>query len=402
MKNYSSAVLVILFLFTLIASDVFAIPAFARRYQISCSTCHAPFPKLKPYGDDFAGEGFIIAEEEKPRDYVSAGDDLLWLNKEFPLAVRFDAYAMYDKKSDVNTDLQSPWGLKLMSGGTLYKNIGYYFYFYMSERGEVAGVEDAYIHFNNVFKTNLDIMIGQFQTSDPLMKRELRLTFEDYMIYKYKPGYTSTNLTYDRGVMLVYGIEKTGTDITGLIVNGNGKDASYSGKFDEDKYKNLGLRINQSIGNFASIGGFYYTGSESYHTHFYGSSLDQSIIKSVKNEITYMGPDCNITAGPVEMTIQYLIRKDSNLLYKGKSLDKETETKGIIAEVIVSPWLDKSRIYFTGLYNNIDSDYEDYKYETAALNATYLLARNLRLMGEYIRDLENKNNNFIIGVVSGF
>jgi hypothetical protein len=25
-----------------------AIPAFARKYQFSCSTCHAPFPRLKP------------------------------------------------------------------------------------------------------------------------------------------------------------------------------------------------------------------------------------------------------------------------------------------------------------------------------------------------------------------
>ncbi len=389
-------------LITLFAADVFAIPAFARRYQISCSTCHAPFPKLKPYGDDFAGEGFIIAEEEKPRDYVSAGDDLLWLNKEFPLSVRFDAYAMYDKKSDVKTDLQSPWGLKLMSGGALYKNIGYYFYFYMSERGEVAGIEDAYIHFNNVFKTNLDIMVGQFQTSDPLMKRELRLSFEDYMIYKYKTGYTQTNLTYDRGVMLVYGIEKTGTDITALIVNGNGKNTSRNGKFDADKYKNIGLRINQSIGSFASIGGFYYTGKESQHSYYFNSVTMQDEYGFINNEITYTGPDCNIIAGPVEMTIQYLVRKDSNPWHKPNNQEKETETKGIVAEVVVSPWLDKSRIYFTGLYNNIDSEFEDYKYETAALNATYLLARNLRLMGEYIRDMENKNNNFIFGIVSGF
>ena len=196
----------LLLIIVFLANDLHAIPAFARRYRISCSTCHAPFPKLKPYGDEFAGNGMIILEEEKERDYVVAGDDLLWLNRDFPVGVRFDAYAHYDQDQNVENDLQIPWGLKLLSGGTLFKNIGYYFYFYMSERGEVAGIEDAYIHFNNVFGSNLDIMLGQFQTSDPLMKRELRLTFHDYMIYKQRigeEGLSRTNLAYDRGVMQI-------------------------------------------------------------------------------------------------------------------------------------------------------------------------------------------------------
>jgi len=45
-----------------------AIPAFARRHKISCTTCHAPIPKLKPYGDEFAGDGFMMPEEEKDRE----------------------------------------------------------------------------------------------------------------------------------------------------------------------------------------------------------------------------------------------------------------------------------------------------------------------------------------------
>ena len=199
-----------------------AIPAFARRHKVSCTTCHTVFPKLKDYGDEFAGNGFIMKETEKERDYVTAGDDLLWLNKDFPLAARMEAFVTHDEGKDVKNDLQTPWGIKLLSGGTLYKSIGYYFYFYMSERGEVAGVEDAYIHFDNVFDTNLDIMVGQFQTCDPLMKRELRLTYEDYQIYKTHIGMSNTNLAYVRGVILVYGIEQTETDIIGMIVNGNG------------------------------------------------------------------------------------------------------------------------------------------------------------------------------------
>ncbi|MBC8184375.1 hypothetical protein H8E88_25045 [candidate division KSB1 bacterium] len=380
------------FLTIFTTSDSNAIPAFARRYKISCTTCHAPIPKLKPYGDEFAGNGFIMKENEKARDYVSAGDDLLWLNKDFPVGVRFDAYAVYDEDKPVDKDLQIPWGLKILSGGTLYKNIGYYFYFYFSERGEVAGIEDAYIHFDNIFGSNLDIMVGQFQTSDPLMKRELRLTFEDYMIYKQRFGLSRTNLAYDRGLVFVYGIEKTGTDLIALVVNGNGKDeAGADKKFDDDPFKNFGFRINQGIGKIASIGAYFYKGREKY-------VYSDGMLGTFENELTYIGPDLNVGIGPIEFTFQYLLRKDTNPFFLSQS--EEYKSKGTIAEIIYSPKLDKSRFFLTGLYNKIDSDL--YKYETATLSGTYLVARNLRLIAEFTRDLEHDLNRFTLGLVSGF
>jgi hypothetical protein len=365
-------------------SQIEAIPAFARRYKISCSTCHAPFPKLKAYGEDFAGAGMILKEEEKARDYISAGDDLLWLNRDFPIAARFEAYGLFQDQ-DIKSDLETPWGLKLMSGGALFKNIGYYFYFYMSERGEVAGIEDAYLHFDNVFGSNLDIMVGQFQTSDPLMKRELRLTFEDYIIYKIKVGASQTNLTYDRGLMLVYGLDRTGTEFVGQIVNGNGKEESGEDHlFDQDNRKNFGLRINQDIG-ILSLGAYIYHGNE--------------IIEGAQNRIFYWGPDLNGSIGPIELTAQYLERKDSN---PGLEDRLEILTRGTVVEAIYSPKLDKSRYFITILYNEVDSDLISLNYQTMSLSTTYLLARNLRLTAEYGRDLKEDKNRFIIGLISGF
>jgi hypothetical protein len=297
-------------------SEIRAIPAFARRYKISCSTCHAPFPKLKAYGEDFAGAGMILKEEEKARDYISAGDDLLWLNRDFPIAARFEAYGLFEDQN-IKSDLQTPWGLKLMSGGALFKNIGYYFYFYMSEQGEVAGIEDAYLHFDNVFGSNLDLMVGQFQTSDPLMKRELRLTFEDYVIYETKVGASQTNLTYDRGLMLVYGLDRTGTEFVGQIVNGNGKDESGEDHlFDQDDWKNFGFRIRQDLG-ILSLGAYIYHGNE--------------MIEDAKNRIFYWGPDFNVSVGSLELTAQYLERKDSNA---GPVDQPETRTRGTVVEAI--------------------------------------------------------------------
>ena len=392
MQKVKSPILIVsslLIVLTILATQVIAIPAFARRYKVSCTTCHAPFPHLKEYGDEFAGEGFVIQENEKARDYVSAGDDLLWLNKTFPVAVRFDAFAVYNSKQPVKSDLRAPWGLKLLSGGTLYKNIGYYFYFYLSEHGEIAGIEDAYVHFNNLFNSPLDIMVGQFQVCDPLMKRELRLTLEDYEIYRTKVGLSNTNLTYDRGVMVTYGIEKTATDFVGIIVNGNGKgEADELGNMDDNKFKNVALRLNQGLGKWMSIGAFYYAGKE----------VNDKSGTTMQNKIVYVGPDAVVNVGPIGLTLQYLLRKDSNPYFKASS--SEVETRGVVAELIYSPRLDMSKYFITALFNSVENDY--YKYRTATLSGTYLLARNLRLVLEFTRDLENEQNRFALGMVTAF
>ena len=334
--------------------DANAIPAFARRYKISCTTCHAPFPKLKGYGEEFAGNGFYIPEEEKERDYVTAGDDLLWLPRKFPLAIRFDAYGVYDEGMTAETDLQIPWGIKILSGGSVYKNIGYYFYFYLSERGEVAGIEDAYIHFNDIGGVPFDIMVGQFQTSDPLMKRELRLTFEDYMIYTTRVGYSSMNLTYDRGVMLTYGIARTGTDIFGMVVNGNGKPAAddETKRFDSDEYKNWALRLYQAIGGYGAIGGYYYSGKEA-------AEVDD---ETITNDVTYWGVDFNTAGGPFELTFQYLFRKDTDPIAQEEA--ENIETNGVVAELVCARDRMMSRNYLTLLYNNVNSQLNTLDYET--------------------------------------
>ena len=365
-----------------------AIPAFARQYKISCTTCHAPIPKLKAYGNEFAANGFIIKENLKKRDFVTAGEeDELFLNKVFPIAVRFDAFAVADDSKEVKSDLQSPWGLKLLSGGPLYKNIGYYFYFYLAERGEVAGIEDAYLHFDNLFGKELDLMIGQFQTSDPILKRELRLTFEDYRILKVQPGKSAVNLTYDRGLILTYTLQKTSTDFVGMVVNGNGKGpASEETKmFDNNSFKNLVFRVTQGIGSNLSLGAYAYLGEE------------QDVYK---NKLKYYGPDVVLNLGKVEFTGVYLRREDSNPNFVAKS--KTIYTDGIVAELHYFPQKDRSRVFLTALYNKVMSDLKDIEYETFTLNTSYWFKRNLRFLIEYTRDLKHSKNRLVLGLVSAF
>ena len=142
--------------------------------------------------------------------------------------------------------------------------------------------------------------MGQFQVSDPLFKRELRLSFEDYEIYKIRPGLSKANLTYDRGIMASYGFN-FGLDLVGIIVNGNGiKPAGDDRLFDFDSYKSYALRAIQGLG-VVNIGAFVYSGKE--------GPLDTA---NKDNNIIIYGPDFTIGNDKIELNAQYLYRESGH------------------------------------------------------------------------------------------
>ncbi len=367
-------------------ADVYAIPAFARKYDMSCTTCHHPAPKLKPFGDEFAGNGFVLADKEAPRAFRETGDEILMLMRELPFAVRLEGFGRWQPGSEGRTDMQWPYLVKLLSGGQIAKDIAYYFYFFFGERGEVAGLEDACVMFNYGFKSKLDVYLGQFQVSDPLFKRELRLTLEDYQIYRVKPGRSSANLTYDRGIMLTYGLP-TGTDIVVEILNGAGIGAADAARnFDNDKYKNTAFRISQDLGEHFRLGGFVYWGRE--------AEGDRT------NSLWMAGPDLTVAAENVELNVQYVERKDDNPFYLVG--DYQVKTRGAFGELTITPGGDKGRWYGAALMNWVDSEVDALDYRTLTGHVGYLLARNFRLVGEYTYDMEAKAHRLSAGFVTAF
>ncbi len=383
-----------------------AIPAFARKYRLSCSTCHAPAPRLKAYGEDFAGNAFQLEGKEPVRFFRDTGDPILTLQRELPIAVRFDNYFRVQTKEGMRkNDFQMPYYLKFLSGGQIAKDVSYYFYFFFSERGEVAGVEDAYVHFNNLFGTDLDLMVGQFQVSDPLFKRELRLTYEDYQIYRVRVGKTRANLTYDRGLMLTYGTD-FGSDFVLEVLNGNGKSpADALRDFDTDNYKNVMLRVSQSVGSLR-IGGFAYFGREKHKTLINPESEPTWV--SLTNHFRYLGVDATLDFGKsLQLNAQAIGRHDDRP-YFSPTHAVEVDTRGYIVELIWALHGEMGRPFLTFLYNRVDTDVSPgvvnpgLDYETFTASYSYLLRRNLRLVFEGTYDRQTENTRLLAGFVSAF
>ena len=372
-------------LMILTSHSIYAIPAFARKYNMTCKTCHSPFPKLKAYGDEFAGNGFVLKDQDAPRYFVETGDEKLSLIRDLPLAIRVEGHLTFNEDKSEQSDFKSPLIFKLMSGGTIFKDVSYYAY-YILEEGDAGKLEDAFIMFNNLFGSGLAFSIGQFQVSDPLFKRELRLTRDDYYIYKVKVGSSNVNLTYDRGIMLNYGFE-TGTDITFEIVNGNGIGLPANGNFDNDKHKNFMGRISQDVNKHLRIGGFGYLGKEE--------------INDVVNDLWMVGPDATISFDPLELNVQYVERRDKDPFFFGPAAI-EIKTRGAFAELIYKPDGDNSDWYAVGLYNWVESNIGALDKKTGSAHLGYVLARNIRLVGEYTHNFTDEYGKFSLGFVSAF
>lgn len=390
------------------------IPAFARKYRVTCALCHQPAPRLTAFGEEFAGNGFMMVRGEVPIDTINAADPLLRLQRDLPLAVRMDAYLTSLTESGdgvVASDLQTPWGVKLMSGGQVADDVAYYMYFYLSERGEVAGLEDAYLQFNDVLGSGVDVIAGQFQISDPLFKRELRLEYEDYNPYRVRVGDIRADLAYERGFMASRGLWSGGDLVMGLV-NGQGlAEATSERVYDTDSWKNVMVRVSQDVGSHVRVGAFAYTG------------LERS--EGLESSFTTWGPDATLVLNPkVEVNANLLRRVDENPFFLDRCRvddarcdaatgDLETTVDSWLAEVVVAPQGPLGRWFLTGLYNRITSDGPVFtvrqgetgfleRYETLGGTVSYLKARNIRLMAEAMWDRGRDRWRFTTGVVTAF
>lgn len=398
------------------ASPADAIPAFARKYSVSCLMCHGPMPRLNTFGERFAENGFEFLPGEMPRDTIQTGDPLLRLQRELPLAVRIDAYLRTlsrPAESEAATDLQTPWVVKLLSGGQVADRVSYYMYFLMSERGEVAGLEDAYVQFTNVGSSGVSLLVGQFQVSDPLFKRELRLEYEDYQPYRVRVGEARADLTYDRGLMALWS-PREGTDVAVQLVNGQGlRAASTQRQYDADPYKNFAVRISHELG-VLRIGAFGYFGRES--------------VEGIRSSIRVFGPDATLQLGSVgELNLQFLRRKDGDPFFGACSVEAPcpggatapfaTTVDAAMAELVWWPSGELGRWFMTGLVNWVDADApvvslrlgeedseEGYltRYRTTSVGVNYMLKRNVRLLGEGAWDFDRDQARLVTGFSLAF
>ncbi len=256
--------LVLLFAVLVAAQPVSANPAFARQYAMSCSACHAAFPRLNSFGEQFLANNIRLPNWREAVG-VETGDERLMLPKFPQFAVRAQAYVQarearaHDSETplpattaDADSDFQAPYLIKLLSGAPLSDHISYYFYAIFAEKGGNGEtiVEDAWFTHDDLFGSGTNMMLGQFQVSDFMFARETRLTVQDFIPYR------MAGITYERGVSFDRDLGPLSVALG--LVNGNGIDANQKinsagfarpdRAFDNDSSKTVFGHLGAAIG----------------------------------------------------------------------------------------------------------------------------------------------------------
>jgi len=376
-----------------------AIPAFARLYGASCTMCHDPIPRLSPFGEMFVANGYRFYPGQPMPDRMATGDPLLELPGRLRLAMRLDAYATAYAGGRAVTDFQTPYNLKLISGGPLSSHLSYYVYFMMSEHGETGSIEDAYVTWNQLAGAPVSVSVGQFQVSDAVIARELRLEYQDYAVYRVRVGTTPVSLTYDRGLMAT--ADLAGFSLTGEIVNGNGNGAaSASGRLDDDRNKAFMAHVGRELLPGVALGALGYVTQQD------GAASGGP---TVRNRLWMLGADASVQLGPVSLLGQYLHREDASPTFTPG--EPRTITSGGFGEILLHPA--GSRWYGIALYNLVTANRalldvdlggpaDVSRYETVTGGGGYLVRRNLRAYAEGTWDLPQRTTQWTLGLTMAF
>lgn len=384
-----------LFFVTLLESAE-AIPVFARRYSMTCAMCHVGIPKLNGFGLAFAGNGYQMPGENMFEHGKDVGDEKLLLLEQLPIAIRVDSFFRARSDTDVNADLEAPFTIKLLSSAPLTSKISYYFYVLFNERGDVGGVEDAFIYLNNAYKdVDLDLRFGQFQVTDVLFPREQRLTFQDFTYYVTAISDSGFKLTYDRIIELNYNFE-VGEDIgMGFVVamaNGNGIGVADSDRnFDSDNFKNFYGKASLDIFG-VNLGVYGYWGNERNAA-------------GLENEFFRIGPNFDFSLGDFNFWGSFLYGEDDNPRFM--AVPQTVESWGGFVGLtypFADDWI------FSALYNKVEvQGMSELDADTLSVNLSYYLMRNFKIMAEFTGDLESeslshpeKQHTGVVGVVLAY
>ncbi|MBN8735840.1 MAG: hypothetical protein J0H27_06190 [Xanthomonadales bacterium] len=413
-------------LLALSAPPAWAMPEFARRYDLSCAACHSAFPRLNKFGEHFASSNMRMPNWKETADQL--GDSRLALPDHVPIAVRAQAYVQARQagaidpitgaRQEAATDFQSPYLIKILSSSPLSENISYYFYAILAEKGGNGEtvVEDAWFRHANIFGSGIGMMLGQFQLSDLMFPREVRLPFQDFMAYR------MAGITYDRGVLFDRGIGRVSLDLG--FTNGNGIHQNFSinspgfGRadkmFDNDSSKTVFGRVGSDIGPVA-VGLFGASGKQR------GATGPAGIASSQRNtDKRVVGLDASGQIGTdLHWYAQYLWNTWDGFLDADPA--RTYRWRGGFAGV---DWIPNERWAFSALYNHdsagdfahSDTIYEGIAMNSLSLTSSYYFMRNVKGIievnfdflgkakptGPYFTGHLNKENYILFGFDTAF
>ncbi len=174
-----------------------AIPAFARKYGMPCSSCHEGWPKLSYFGQQFKDNGYQMGNDRDAPIFQQAAYwpvtfriTPFWSRESTNKAQVDGPAGISANEAHITTDGFNWTGLDFHTGGTLAKNISFYVLPSSDEFGSFH-FESVWARLDNLGGSPwLNIKLGKFELDNLLSeKRILTLTSVggQYWNYHFQP-----------------------------------------------------------------------------------------------------------------------------------------------------------------------------------------------------------------------
>jgi len=259
------------------AQTTYGIPAFARKYQTSCATCHNNYPELNDFGEAFKKNGFKFPKDDEL--FVKEPPVLLGapaqkqafpkaiypgeLPGSIPIGFRYSGFATYNSKQPLDlgflprTDLFTPNTFTIIAAGSLGPSMSFWIDNDISAGGanSGAGLGDGYLKVNDlghIFhlpKDSLNVRFGQFELDLPFTQaRSVNPT--NYDIYSQASVAGPLGTTNNP---FMFGIPQRGIEFGGYPNDGNfewsvtflnGSNNNPAARNSKDVYVRVSQRFN--------------------------------------------------------------------------------------------------------------------------------------------------------------
>ena len=255
-----TAALVVIWVMLASVPKTSAIPAFSRKYQTSCTTCHNNYPELNDFGEAFKKNGFKFPKDDE--SFVKEPPVLLGAKAQkeafpgavypgeipgsVPVAFRYSGNFNYNSKQPIapglpflpRTDLFVPNTFTIIGAGSFGPSISFWVDNDISSGGfdSAAGLGDGYLKFNDLGhalglpKDTLNLRFGQFELDLPITQaRTINLTAYDVYSQASIALVSATNAACATPTPppcttnnpFVFGIPQRGIEIGGYPNDGN-------------------------------------------------------------------------------------------------------------------------------------------------------------------------------------
>ncbi len=270
-----------------------AIPAFSRKYQTSCSTCHNDYPELNDFGLAFKKNGFRFPKDDElfvkqlpvllgAKAQKEAFPEAIYPGEipgNLPISFRYTGNFNWNAKQPAplqatqftpQTDLFVPNTFTILSAGSFGENLSFWVDDDLTAAGSGAngGMGDGYLRYNDlghIFKlpkNALNVRFGQFELDLPFSQAR-SIYPSGYDVFSEtavaQPTPSSSQTTFETtNNSFILGTPQRGIEVGGYPDNGNfnwsvayvdGTNSSYgidSGLMTRNT-KDLYIRVSQTF-----------------------------------------------------------------------------------------------------------------------------------------------------------